>query len=116
MPLPACRRCLVVFLLLLLSPGFGKAFGFSGSPMSQGNVLMLYKRGHRPLFYSFLLATNVGKTKKSMKDKAMRIALISVIALWGLLFPQMLLAEENSEEFTMTPRAQKIFDQASKTP
>jgi hypothetical protein len=46
----------------------------------------------------------------------MRIALISIVALLGFLFPQMLLADGEAAEFTMTPRAQKIFDQAPKTP
>ena len=56
------------------------------------------------------------KKNKSRKGDAMRIALINVIALLCLLFPQMLLAGKNSSEFTMTPRAQKIFDQAPKKP
>jgi hypothetical protein len=46
----------------------------------------------------------------------MRIALISVVALLGFLFPQMLLADGEAAEFTMMPRAQKIFEQAPKTP
>ena len=56
------------------------------------------------------------KKNKSRKGDAMRIALINVIALLCLLFPQILLAGKNSSEFTMTPRAQKIFDQAPKKP
>jgi hypothetical protein len=46
----------------------------------------------------------------------MRLFLISVVALLGLLFPQMLLAGEEPAAFTMTQRAQQIFDQAPKTP
>ncbi|MCB2181219.1 MAG: hypothetical protein KQH63_04300 [Desulfobulbaceae bacterium] len=46
----------------------------------------------------------------------MKIIFVNVMTLCCLLLPQLLFAGGEPKEFVMTPRAQKIFDQAPKTP